>query len=37
MKGCVLFGRFVWADQNKNRPTEGWGSSKTTPPEIEEK
>lgn len=19
MKGCVLFGRFVWADENKNR------------------
>lgn len=20
MKGCVLFGRFVWADDSKNRP-----------------
>jgi len=20
MKGCVLFGRFVWADESKNRP-----------------
>ncbi len=20
MKGCVLFGRFVWADASKNRP-----------------
>lgn len=23
MKGCVLFGRFVWADASKNRPTPG--------------
>jgi len=22
MKGCVLFGRFVWADESKNRPGE---------------
>ncbi|MDE2309783.1 MAG: hypothetical protein KGL01_03010 [Betaproteobacteria bacterium] len=29
MKGCVLFGRFVWADESKNRPTGGWGSSGT--------
>ena len=21
MKGCVLFGRFVWADESKNRPS----------------
>ena len=20
MKGCVLYGRFVWADESKNRP-----------------
>lgn len=27
MKGCVLFGRFVWADESKNRPGKaGWGS-----------
>lgn len=23
MKGCVLFGRFVWADDTKNRPAKG--------------
>jgi len=28
MKGCVLFGRFVWGDQSKNRPVGGWGSGK---------
>ena len=22
MKGCVLFGRFVWADEAKNRPVK---------------
>ncbi len=22
MKGCVLFGRFVWADESKNRPVK---------------
>lgn len=22
MKGCVLFGRFVWADESKNRPRQ---------------
>jgi hypothetical protein len=22
MKGCVLFGRFVWADESKNRPAK---------------
>lgn len=27
MKGCVLFGRFIWADQSKNRPDEGWGGN----------
>ncbi len=31
MKGCVLFGRFVWADQSKNRPAEGWGSTRPEP------
>jgi hypothetical protein len=25
MKGCVLFGRFVWANPDKNRPAGGWG------------
>ncbi len=33
MKGCVLFGRFVWADQSKNRPAGGWGGDK--PPHEE--
>jgi len=28
MKGCVLFGRFVWADPDKNRPASGWGGGK---------
>ena len=23
MKGCVLFGRFRWADESKNRPRKG--------------
>ena len=32
MKGCVLFGRFVWADQSKNRPAGGWGSNEPEPP-----
>ena len=31
MKGCVLFGRFVWADPDKNRPAGGWGGSKPEP------
>jgi hypothetical protein len=30
MKGCVLFGRFIWADESKNRP-------KKTPPAPENK
>ena len=34
MKGCVLFGRFVWADQSKNRPDGGWGSNKPQQQEI---
>ena len=33
MKGCVLFGRFVWADQSKNRPAEGWGDNAPEPPQ----
>ena len=28
MKGCVLFGRFVWADESKNRPRKKTGSHK---------
>ena len=31
MKGCVLFGRFVWADQSKNRPAGRWGGSEPEP------
>ena len=27
MKGCVLFGRFVWGNQSKNRPADGWCSN----------
>lgn len=27
MRGCVLYGRFVWADETKNRPS-GQRSSK---------
>lgn len=22
MKGCILFGRFIWADETKNRPAQ---------------
>lgn len=29
MKGCVLFGRFVWADENKNRPRKMLNSNET--------
>ncbi|OGS80143.1 MAG: hypothetical protein A2Z94_01925 [Gallionellales bacterium GWA2_55_18] len=35
MKGCVLFGRFVWGDQSKNRPAGGWGSSEQPPENID--
>ena len=35
MKGCVLFGRFVWGDQNKTRPAGGWGGSEPEPPPEE--
>lgn len=33
MKGCVLFGRFVWADESKNRPAQGWGDNRQKPDE----
>jgi len=34
MKGCVLFGRFVWADKSKNRPSgEGRGNKQGLQPE----
>ncbi len=32
MKGCVLFGRFVWADESKNRPAGGRHDNKPEPP-----
>lgn len=35
MKGCVLFGRFVWADPNKNRPAGGWGGGEPEQPPQE--
>ncbi|MFA5243238.1 MAG: hypothetical protein WC029_04810 [Sulfuricella sp.] len=33
MKGCVLFGRFTWADESKNRPEGGWGGKEPKQPE----
>lgn len=35
MKGCVLFGRFTWADESKNRPAVGWGGKEPKPPPEE--
>jgi len=32
MKGCVLFGRFVWGNQSKNRPAGGRGGNEPEPP-----
>lgn len=31
MKGCVLFGRFVWADESKNRPRKAGNETKPEP------
>ncbi len=31
MKGCVLFGRFRFADQNKNRPKKQCADKVATP------
>jgi hypothetical protein len=31
MKGCVLFGRFVWADESKNRPAKTQRGNKPEP------
>ena len=31
MKGCVLFGRFVWADESKNRPCKLGHDNKPEP------
>jgi hypothetical protein len=37
MKGCVLFGRFVWSNESKNRPPRARstvsGSEPPGPPE----
>jgi hypothetical protein len=34
MKGCVLFGRFRWADESKNRPRKaGRGGKQEESPE----
>lgn len=33
MKGCVLFGRFVWADETKNRPGGPRPGKKPEPPQ----
>jgi hypothetical protein len=32
MKGCVLFGRFVWADERKNRGNGATPGNATEPP-----
>ena len=32
MKGCVLFGRFRWADDSKNRPKKKSIASEPAPP-----
>ena len=32
MKGCVLFGRFVWADESKNRPAKTGRDNKPESP-----
>jgi hypothetical protein len=32
MKGCVLFGRFVWADPSKNRAKKKPEANETQPP-----
>jgi hypothetical protein len=31
MKGCVLFGRFVWADESKNRPRKNHNNQSESP------
>lgn len=35
MKGCVLFGRFVWADASKNRPAKAGLGNKPEPLPVE--
>jgi len=34
MKGCVLYGRFVWADETKNRPNGPRKSKKSELPQV---
>jgi hypothetical protein len=33
MKGCVLFGRFVWADESKNRPRKTHNNNENESPQ----
>jgi hypothetical protein len=35
MKGCVLFGRFRWADESKNRPPKATRRDRRGPPAQE--
>ncbi len=37
MKGCVLFGRFVFSDPAKNRPAEGWSRRGANGARLDEK
>ena len=32
MKGCVLFGRFVWSEESKNRPVKTVGQTMSVAP-----
>lgn len=34
MKGCVLFGRFIWADASKNRLAKKTGNTEKAPPQT---
>ena len=36
MKGCVLFGRFRFADDSKNRPKKSRDYDKTMPPFVKD-
>ncbi len=37
MKGCVLFGRFRFADESKNRPNKAPGESTAPPAPLSDK
>lgn len=37
MKGCVLFGRFVWADESKNRPRKKVSANQHKLPQSDNK